>query len=294
MDPVLGFIGLGTMGLPMSGHLARAGYRVLGYDPEVFALAAAVEQGAAASADAAAVGRQARVVFTCLPSQKIVRATVDALLGTMQPGGAIVDCSTISPQLAGELEQDAAKHRIGFLDAPLSGAGAGAQAATLSIMVGGEAALFERLRPLLALMGRHIFHLGPAGSGQTAKLCQNLILVSTLSGVMESVALGRAVGIEPRRLLEVMDTCLAPTRVMDVLVIPKFDGRVPFDHTTDGLTMICKDITLVRELAERVGVHLPIGSHIQSLYAQAVATGHGRQDLLAWHELIEQGVFQAD
>jgi 3-hydroxyisobutyrate dehydrogenase-like beta-hydroxyacid dehydrogenase len=294
VNPVLGFIGLGTMGLPMSGHLARAGYSVLGYDPAAPALAAAVEQGLTACADAAAVGRQAQIVFTCLPSQKVVRATVDALLDTMQPGGGIVDCSTISPQLAGELERDAARRDIGFLDAPLSGAGAGAQAATLSIMVGGEAAAFERLRPLLALMGRHIFHLGPVGSGQTAKLCQNLILVSTLSGVMESVALGRAVGIEPQRLLEVMDTCLAPSRLMEVLIKPKFDGRVPFDHTTDGLTMICKDITLVCELAERAGVQLPIGSHIQSLYAQAVAKGHGHQDLLAWYELIEQGVFAAD
>lgn len=293
MQPVLGFIGLGTMGLPMSGHLARAGYRVLGFDPAPAAMSAAGAQGLIACADAAAVGREAQVVFTCLPSQKIVRATVDALLGSMQPGGAIVDCSTISPQLAGELERDAAGRDIGFLDAPLSGAGSGAQAATLSIMVGGEAAIFERVRPLFELMGRHIFHLGPAGSGQTAKLCQNLILVSTLSGVMESVALGRAVGIEPRRLLEVMDTCLAPTRVMDVLVKPKFDGRVPFDHSTEGLTMICKDITLVRELAQRVGVHLPVGSRIQSLYQQAVENGHGRHDLLAWYELIEQGVFEA-
>ncbi|MGK2942211.1 MAG: NAD(P)-dependent oxidoreductase [Immundisolibacter sp.] len=291
MDTALGFVGLGTMGLPMSGHLARAGYRVLGYDPVASTLGAAVAQGLTACADAAAVGGEAQIVFTCLPSQKVVRATVEALLGTMQPGGAIVDCSTISPQLAGELAQITAARDIGFLDAPLSGAGSGAQAATLSIMVGGEAAVFERVRPMLALMGRNIFHLGPVGSGQTAKLCQNLILVSTLSGVMESVALGRAVGIEPQRLLEVMDTCLAPTRVMDVLVKPKFDGRVPFDHSTDGLTMICKDITLVRELAERAGVTLPVGSLIQSLYAQAVAKGHGNQDLLAWYELIEQGVF---
>jgi 3-hydroxyisobutyrate dehydrogenase-like beta-hydroxyacid dehydrogenase len=164
----------------------------------------------------------------------------------MAPGGVIIDCSTIGPQLAGELAADAARHDIGFLDAPLSGAGSGAQAATLSIMVGGEAAVFERVRPLFELMGKNIFHLGAVGAGQTAKLCQNLILLSTLSGVMEAVALGRAVGIDPQRLLEVMDTCLAPTRVMDVLVKPKFDGRVPFDHTTDGLTMIFKDITLVR------------------------------------------------
>lgn len=293
MQPVLGFIGLGTMGLPMSGHLVRAGYQVRGFDPAPAAMSAASAQGLVSCADAAAVGREAQVVFTCLPSQKIVRATVDALLGSMQPGGVIVDCSTISPQLAGELERDAAGRDIGFLDAPLSGAGSGAQAATLSVMVGGEAALFERVRPLLELMGRHIFHLGPAGSGQTAKLCQNLILVSTLSGVMESVALGRAVGIEPRRLLEVMDTCLAPTRVMEVLVKPKFDGRVPFDHSTEGLAMICKDITLVRELAQRVDVHLPVGSRIQSLYQQAVEKGHGRHDLLAWYELIEQGVFEA-
>jgi 3-hydroxyisobutyrate dehydrogenase-like beta-hydroxyacid dehydrogenase len=218
---------------------------------------------------------------------------VDALLASMAPGGVIVDCSTISPLLAGELAAAAARHDIGFLDAPLSGAGSGAQAATLSIMVGGEAAIFERLRPLFELMGRNIFHLGAVGAGQTAKLCQNLILVSTLSGVMESVALGRAVGVEPQRLLEVMDTCLAPTRVMEVLVKPKFDGRVPFDHGTDGLTMIGKDITLVRELAEHVGVKLPIGSHIQSLYRQAIDKGYGRHDLLAWYELIEQGVFEA-
>lgn len=291
MQPVLGFVGLGTMGLPMSGHLARAGHRVRGFDPAPAAMAAASAQGLVAEVDAAAVGREAQIVFTCLPSQKIVRATVDALLANMAPGGVIVDCSTISPLLAGEMGADAAKHDIGFLDAPLSGAGSGAQAATLSIMVGGDGAVFERVRPLFELMGRHIFHLGPVGAGQTAKLCQNLILVSTLSGVMESVALGRAVGIEPRRLLEVMDTCLAPTRVMDVLVKPKFDGRVPFDHSTDGLTMICKDITLVRELAERVGLKLPIGSHIQRLYKQAVDQGYGRQDLLAWHELIEQGIF---
>lgn len=291
MNPVLGFIGLGTMGLPMSGHLVRAGYRVLGFDPSPEAMSAATAQGLTACADAAAVGRQAQIVFTCLPSQKVVRATADALIASMAPGGVIVDCSTISPLLAGELAADAARRDIGFLDAPLSGAGSGAQAATLSIMVGGEAALFERVHPLFALMGKNIFHLGAVGAGQTAKLCQNLILVSTLSGVMESIALGRAVGVEPQRLLEVMDTCLAPTRVMDVLVKPKFDGRVPFDHTTDGLTMIGKDITLVRELAERVGLTLPIGSHIQSLYRQAIDKGYGRQDLLGWYELIEKGIF---
>lgn len=291
MNPVLGFIGLGTMGLPMSGHLVRAGYRVLGFDPSPEAMSAATAQGLTACADAAAVGRQAQIVFTCLPSQKVVRATADALIASMAPGGVIVDCSTISPLLAGELAADAARRDIGFLDAPLSGAGSGAQAATLSIMVGGDAALFERVRPLFELMGKNIFHLGAVGAGQTAKLCQNLILVSTLSGVMESVALGRAVGVEPQRLLEVMDTCLAPTRVMDVLVKPKFDGRVPFDHTTDGLTMIGKDITLVRELAERVGLTLPIGSHIQSLYRQAIDKGYGRQDLLGWYELIEKGIF---
>lgn len=293
MNPVLGFIGLGTMGLPMSGHLVRAGYRVLGFDPAPAALSAATAQGVIACADATAVGRQAQIVFTCLPSQKVVRATVDALVASMAPGGVIVDCSTISPLLAGELAADAARHDIGFLDAPLSGAGSGAQAATLSIMVGGEAAVFERVRPLFELMGKNVFHLGAIGAGQTAKLCQNLILVSTLSGVMESIALGRAVGVEPQRLLAVMDTCLAPTRVMDVLVKPKFDGRVPFDNTTDGLTMIGKDITLVRELAERVGLTLPIGSHIQSLYRQAIDKGYGRQDLLGWYELIEQGIFDA-
>ncbi|HEY0675342.1 MAG TPA: NAD(P)-dependent oxidoreductase [Immundisolibacter sp.] len=291
-----GFVGVGTMGAPIVGHLVAAGHTVRAFDLSADALAKAQAAGAQAADSVGEAAAGAQAVFVAVSNQDVLGEVLRQPGGIFEcaaPGAIVVDLGTTAPPRCRAFAAEARAVGMDYVDAPLSGSTPWAQAGTLAVMVGAEQAAWDTVLPLLQTFGGSIFHLGPVGSGQTAKLCQNLILVSTLSGVMESVARGRAVGIEPRRLLEVMDTCLAPTRVMDVLVKPKFDGRVPFDHSTEGLTMICKDITLVRDLAQRVGVHLPVGSRIQSLYQQAVEKGHGRHDLLAWYELIEQGVFEA-
>lgn len=289
--PVVGYIGLGTMGLPMAGNLVEAGYTVHGYDVSDSARQGATQRGIHVEDSPEAVGKACDIVLMCLPTPQTVEDSVAALCGALKPGGVIVDHSTISPELEKTLCARAKDSGLDYLDAPLSGAGVGAEEATLSIMVGGDEGAFERCKPLFDVMGANIFHLGQVGNGQCLKLCQNLNLLATLSGVMESIVLGRAIGVEPEQLLAVMDTCLAPTRVMEVLVKPKFDGRIPFDHTTDGMTMITKDITLVRQLAESLDLSLPVMERIQDLYSQAVAKGKGRHDLLGWYELVEQKLF---
>ena len=290
--PVVGYIGLGTMGLPMAGNLVKAGYTVHGFDVTEAARQGAVQRGIRIQDSPEAVGKACDIVLMCLPTPDSVEQTLDALCRSMAAGNVIVDHSTISPELEKTLCAQAAKSDLAYLDAPLSGAGVGAEEATLSIMVGGDDAAFERCKPLFEVMGANVFHLGQIGNGQCLKLCQNLNLLATLSGVMESIVLGRAVGVEPQQLLAVMDTCIAPSRVMEVLVKPKFDGRVPFDHTTEGMKMITKDITLVRELAESLDLHLPVMERVQDLYSQAVAKGKGKHDLLGWYQLVEEKLFE--
>lgn len=279
------------MGLPMAGNLVKAGYAVHGFDVSDAVRQHAAQRGIRMEDSPEAVGKACDVVLMCLPTPEAVEQTVDALCGGMAAGGVIVDHSTMSPTLEQSLAARASANSLSYLDAPLSGAGVGAEEATLSIMVGGDAGAFERCKPLFDVMGANVFHLGQVGNGQCLKLCQNLNLLATLSGVMESIVLGRAVGVEPQQLLAVMDTCIAPSRVMEVLVKPKFDGRVPFDHTTEGMKMITKDITLVRELAESLDLQLPVMERIQDLYRQAVAKGKGKHDLLGWYELVEEKLF---
>ena len=285
----VGFIGLGAMGNPMSGHLAAAGYSVSGFDPDPENMAKAVGRGVTQAASATEVGQQAGIVLMCLPSMAIVEATIDELLEQLPAGSTIVDHSTISPDLAAILEQRCAAKQVAFLDAPLSGAWQGAEAASLAIMVGGAEAAYQLCLPLFEKMGKNVFHLGAVGNGQCMKLCQNLILVSTLTGLLESRQLAESVGVDTEKFLNVMDACLAPRGVLDITRPKLVDGTV--DNNSHGIEMITKDITLVKKLAEKQGQHLPVMQKVQSMFAKANDSGFGAYDLFAWPELLESGMF---
>lgn len=287
--PQVGFIGLGAMGNPMSGHLAAAGYRVSGFDVDAGNMAKAVGRGVTQAVSATEVGQHAEIVLLCLPSMAIVEATIDELLGELPAGSIIVDHSTISPDLAASLEVRCTEKQVAFLDAPLSGAWQGAEAATLAIMVGGDEAAYRRCLPLFELMGKNMFHLGAAGNGQCMKLCQNLILVSTLTGLLESRQLAESVGVGTEKFLNVMDACLAPRGVLDITRPKLVSGTV--DNNSHGIEMITKDITLVRKLAEKQGQHLPVMEKVQSMFAKANESGYGAYDLFAWPELLKSGLF---
>ncbi len=285
----IGFIGLGAMGNPMAGHLVNAGYTVNGYEVADAQIDKAAEGGVTINASAAEVGQQSEIVLLSLPSMAIVEATVDELLGTLKPGSIIVDHSTISPDLAETLESRCAAKQVAFLDAPLSGATQGAEAGTLAVMVGGDEAAYQRCLPLFEIIGKQAFHLGKAGNGQCMKLCQNLILVSTLTGLLESRQLAESVGVDTAKFLDVMDACLAPKGVLTITRPKLLDGTV--DNTSNGIEMITKDITLVRKLAEQQGQHLPVMKKVQSLFAKANESGYSAHDLFAWPELLRSGLF---
>lgn len=288
--PTVGFIGLGAMGNPMSGHLAQAGYRVLGFDIDDDNMAKAVSRGVEAADSAAAIGTACDVVLLCLPSMAIVEQTVETLLQQLPVGSVIVDHSTISPDLAGDLAERCKAQGIEFIDAPLSGAWQGAEAATLAIMVGGDKATYQRCLPLFEKTGNNIFHLGAVGNGQCMKLCQNLILVSTLTGLLESRQLAESVGVDTAQFLDVMDACLAPRGVLDITRPKLVNGTV--DNNSNGIEMITKDITLVRKLADKQGQHLPVMEKVQSMFAKANDAGYGAYDLFAWPELLKSGLFE--
>ncbi len=287
--PRVGFIGLGAMGNPMSGHLAAGGYSVAGFDVDADNMAKAVGRGVTGATSASEVGNQAEIVMLCLPSMAIVEATVDELLGQLAPGSVIVDHSTISPDLVATLVERCAAKQVDFLDAPLSGAWQGAEAATLAIMVGGNEEAYNRCLPLFEKMGENVFYLGAPGNGQCMKLCQNLILVSTLTGLMESRQLAESVGVDTAKFLDVMDACLAPRGVLTITRPKLVDGTV--DNTSNGIEMITKDITLVRKLAEKQGQHLPVMQKVQSMFAKANESGYSAYDLFAWPELLKSGLF---
>jgi len=287
--PRVGFIGLGAMGNPMSGHLAAGGYQVSGFDVDADNMAKAVGRGVNEATSASDVGSNAEIVMLCLPSMAIVEATVDELLGQLSPGSIIVDHSTISPDLVATLAERCAEKQIDFLDAPLSGAWQGAEAATLAIMVGGNEAAYQRCMPLFEKMGKNMFHLGAPGNGQCMKLCQNLILVSTLTGLLESRQLAESVGVDTEKFLNVMDACLAPRGVLDITRPKLVNGII--DNESHGIEMITKDITLVRKLAEKQGQHLPVMKKVQSMFAKANESGYSSYDLFAWPEFLQSGLF---
>src|SRR5262245_19717963 len=176
----VGFVGLGTMGLPMARRLVQAGHELVAYDLDRSSAAAASARVAASAAEAA---RGVDVVITSLPSPAAIEAVLfgdGGIHETIAAGATFIDMSTASPRAARALAERLADAGVGALDAPVSGGPTGAANGSLSVMVGGDRELFERWQPLLGILGRHIVHVGPSGSGQVAKLCNNLITAVTM------------------------------------------------------------------------------------------------------------------
>src|SRR5690606_38883985 len=198
---------LGHMGLPMARNLLRNGYAVTAFDLADEPLQSFARDGGQTAGSAADAARDARVVISMLPASRHVQGLYlgdEGLLQTISPGSLVLECSTIAPAAARELHAAAAARGIALLDAPVSGGTAGAAAGTLTFMVGGTAEHLQQARPILAAMGRNIFHAGPEGAGQVAKVCNNQLLAVHMIGTAEAMALGVANGLEPAALAENM------------------------------------------------------------------------------------------
>jgi len=187
------FIGLGNMGAPMAANLLKAGHDVTVFDLSRPAVEALVAEGARTADSGKAAAEGAECVITMLPAGKHVEAVYlgdDGLLAALPAGTLVIDSSTIAPETARNVAEQAAERELAFIDAPVSGGVGGAKAGTLTFICGGDASTFEKAKPILEGMGKNIFHAGPHGAGQVAKICNNMLLAILMAGTSEALALG--------------------------------------------------------------------------------------------------------
>ena len=280
----IGFIGLGAMGRPMAGHLQRAGHQLFFWArrPESVGDLAATR-----CAKPAELGRCCDVVFTVVTSSTDVEALAlgqDGLIEGMAPGSVLIDCSTIAPDSAREIAARLGEKRIAMLDAPVSGGEQGAIDATLAIMVGGEAAVLERVRPLLECLGQRIVHIGPNGAGQVAKACNQMIMVAAIQAAAEAMRLGAASGVDCAKLRQALAGGSAASRVLDVM-----GERMVERDFSAGIEarLHHKDFGLVLEAGRKNGVPMPLTAVVGQQLNALMAQGWGRDDTSSLLRVLE-------
>lgn len=280
----LGFIGLGVMGQPMARHLQSAGH-------ELFIWArradAAVDFPATRCATPAELGRQCDVVFTMVTSSDDVAAVTlgaDGLALGMAPGGVLIDCSTIAPDVARSLAAKLAEQGIAMLDAPVSGGVQGAIDATLAIMVGGDETVLNRVRPLLDCLGKRVVHVGPNGSGQVAKACNQMIMVAAIQACAEAMRLAAASGLQCDKVLQALAGGSAASRVLDVM-----GKRMVERDFAAGIEarLHHKDFGLVLQAARQSGMPTPLASVVGQQLNALMAQGWGCDDTSSLLRVLE-------
>lgn len=286
----IGFVGLGNMGLPMARNLVRAGHEVAGYDLSAAAMDAAAEAGILRAQSAADAARGAGFVITMLPAGTHVR---DAWLGAggmaeaVAPDAVLLDCSTIDVTTAREVASGR-----NMLDAPVSGGTMGAENATLTFMVGGDAEAFARAKPLLEAMGRTVVHCGASGAGQAAKLCNNMLLAISMIGTCEAFTLAEKLGLSHEALFEVASKssgqCWSLTTYCPV------PGPVPGSPANRGYApgfataLMLKDLGLSQQAAGAVGAATPLGAAALTLYERFAADGGALRDFSGIIEMLRE------
>ena len=290
----LGFIGLGTMGMPILEHLLTAGHEVAVYDVSTAAMQRAAQAGATLVEEVGDTARGAEVVFASVTNQTVLEEILcgpGGILQVMAPGSVIVDLGTTAAPKCREFAAAARDKQIGFLDAPLSGSGPWAKSGELAVMVGGDRAAFDRCRPLLELFGavEKIFYLGESGSGQTAKLCHQLAFMGTLVGLAEAMALGERAGITKSRVLEVIGACVSPRHVIDFLR-PVVESET-YRDTDGGLAIFHKDLKAVLAMADDLSFSAPLAKTLFGYYEQALQAGRGDLNAFGAIQLAEEEFF---
>lgn len=285
----VGFIGLGIMGLPMAGNLVRAGFDVTGYNRSESKTHRLVEAGGQAASSAVDAVRDADVVITMLPDGPDVEAVLltddGGVFSACRPGALCIDMSTIRPETARYLAQEGSRRSVRVLDAPVSGGEQGAVEGALSVMVGGAADDFEAARGVLDALGTTVIHVGPAGSGQTVKAANQLVVAGTIGLVAEAIVFLEAHGVQTQPALEVLGGGLAGSAVLErkgaAMVGRRFDPgfRVDLHH---------KDLGIVLSAAEQAGVVMPLAALTAQLMASLKAQGHGELDHSALLKVVEQ------
>ena len=277
------FLGLGVMGAPMAGHLARAGHTVTVYNRTAAKATAFCAQfaGTRQAATPAAAAAGADFVFSCVGNDDDLRqgglGDSGALAG-MKPGAVLVDHTTASADVARELAAAARARGLHFVDAPVSGGEAGAQNGVLTVMCGGEAAAFEQARPVAMAFARAVTLLGPSGAGQLSKMVNQICVASVVQGLAEAIAFGQRAGLDMNQVLAVIGKGAAQSWQMDNRGPTMVQDRFDFGFAVDWMR---KDLGLVLGEAQRNGARLPVTALIDQFYADVQAMGGGRWDTSA-------------
>ncbi|GAA4613708.1 3-hydroxyisobutyrate dehydrogenase [Saccharopolyspora hordei] len=279
---VIGFIGLGHMGGPMSANLVGAGHTVQGYDLIPAALEAAARRGVTTVGSVAEAVTGAEAVITMLPSGKHVLECYDEVLAAAEPGALLIDSSTVDVADAREAHERAEKAGFGSIDAPVSGGTAGAEAGTLTFMVGGSEEDFRRAEPLLEPMARKVVHCGGPGNGQVTKMCNNLILGASMVAVSEAFVLGERLGLSHQALYDVASIstgqCWALTTNCPVPDLVE-TSRANHDYEPGfAASLMLKDLRLASSAAEQSGTDIQIGRLATELYRRFTEEGGGDLD----------------
>ncbi len=299
MPERVGFVGLGGMGGPMASNLMEAGYEmVLLNRTREKAEKLAAGGGGEVVDTPREVAESCDVVITMLPGPSEVETVVSGeggLFEAMRGDLLVVDMSTSSPTLARELARRAREGGASMLDAPVSGGDVGAQEGTLSIMVGGEEADFERAKPLFEAMGKTVTHVGPAGAGQVVKACNQIVVALVMEAVGEAIVLGSGGGVAPDKILDVLGGGLAGNRVMEV----KREKLLSGDFEPGGkIEYHRKDLGIALVAGREYGVSLPVTAIVDQMFGALVAQGRGGWDHSALVTLVEdwsrQGVHGQD
>jgi len=291
----IGFIGLGNMGAPMAANLVKAGHLVSGFDIIEGRAEALVAKGGRAAATAAEAAAAGDMVITMLPAGPEVRSVYlgdSGVLAHARRGALLIDCSTIDVEAARAVARAAGDARFDMLDAPVSGGVIGAETASLTFMVGGGVEGFDRGRPVLAAMGRTIVHAGPAGNGQAAKICNNMILGVSMIAVCEAFSLAERLGLEAQTLFDISakssGQCWALTSYCPV------PGPVPASPANRGYApgftaaMMLKDLRLAQQAAGASAAPTPLGATAANLFQLFVDEGTGGLDFSAIYRFIRK------
>ena len=289
----VGFIGLGNMGGPMAKNLVAAGKAVQGFDVAPAAKDAAAASGVTLVDTVAEAASNVPVVISMLPAGQHVREVYtgeDGVFATAQSGAVFIDCSTIDVVTAREVTAQAVEGGFDMLDAPVSGGVAGADAGTLTFMIGGSEAAFQTAKPLFDIMGRNVVHAGGAGNGQAAKVCNNMILGISMIACAEAFAMAEKLGLDAKTFFDISSkasgSCWAMLNHCPVPDLVETSAANREYQPGFATAMMVKDLKLAQAAADHVGAATPLGAEAAVLYALHVGQGHGDLDYSSIIKLI--------
>lgn len=285
----VGFVGLGVMGRPMAGHLLAAGHELAVWARRPESAAPLLEGGASFCATPAELASRSEVVISVVTASADVENLALGAGGLMEgfaPGSIHVDMSTIAPGTARKVAARYAERGIGWLDAPVSGGEVGARDATLAIMAGGEGDVLERVHPLFAALGKTVVHIGPAGAGQVAKACNQMIMVNAIQACAEAMRLAGAHGVDLARVRDALMGGSAGSRVLDVM-----GDRMARRDFVAGIQsrLHHKDFAILMEEARQLGAPLPVAAQTWQQLNALMALGGGRDDTASLLKVLEPG-----